>query len=114
MKESPHRDRGLIYSFHPDLHLRHRIKDSVLHSLRRRRAIYLPGTIGKINAEGRLWSWKITFVAEINCCPDSGCSAVFRLRSNRGKLLLEISRRRAWPLRKTLLVDHRSMVSLYT
>ena len=40
-----------------DLYLRHRIKDGVLHSLRRRRDSYLPGTIGKIKAEGRLWSW---------------------------------------------------------
>jgi len=31
-------------------------------------------------------------------------SPVLRLRSKRGKLLLEISRRSRWPARKTLLV----------
>ena len=35
---------------------------------------------------------------------------VFRLRSKRGKLLLETSSRILWPLRKTLLVDQRSIL----
>jgi len=37
-------------------------------------------------------------------------SPVFRLRSKRGKLLLEISRRMRWPARKTLLVVQRSQI----
>ena len=36
-------------------------------------------------------------------------SPVLRLRSKRGKLLLEISRRMRWPARKTLLVAQRSI-----
>ena len=39
-------------------------------------------------------------------------SPVFRLRSKRGKLLLEISRRNVWPFRKTLLVAQRSTADL--
>ena len=39
---------------------------------------------------------------------------MLRFRSKRGKLLLEISNRNMCPLRNTLLVDHKSMVNLYT
>ena len=44
----------------------------------------------------------------------SGSSPVFRFRSKWGKLLLETSKRSLWPVRKTLEVDQRSSVSLYS
>ena len=43
---------------------------------------------------------------------DAASSPVFRFLSKRGKLLLLISSRSRCPLRKTLLVDHKSTVNL--
>jgi len=48
----------------------------------------------------------VTILAEV-----AADSPVFRLRSKRGKLLLEISRRMRWRVRNTLLVAQRSMES---
>ena len=72
------------------------------------------GTTGSIRAEGWVLSWKMVFVAVTHLAEFDAGSPVFRLRSKRGKLLLETSRRMMWPFRKTLLVAHRSTEILYT
>src|SRR5580692_4085720 len=69
---------------------------------------YFHGITGSISAEGCCTSWRIVLVAATEVRPNLISSPVLRLRSKRGKLLLEISRRSEWPRRKTLLVAHRS------
>ena len=56
-------------------------------------------------------SWKMVFVAVTQVAESAARSQVLRLRSKRGKLLLESSSRRRWPVRKTLLVAQRSIES---
>ena len=62
---------------------------------------------------------RIVFVAVVNASAEfpwrlryGRWLPVLRLRSKRGKLLLEISRRNVWPFLKTLLVDQRSIANL--
>src|ERR1700756_3665197 len=69
---------------------------------------YFAGMTGSIRADGCWESCKMVLAAETKCRADLISSPVFRLRSNRGKLLLEISRRSECPRRNTLLVPHRS------
>src|SRR5215469_18264398 len=69
------------------------------------------GTTGSISAEGWVLSWKMVFVAVTHVAECAPSSPVLRLRSKRGKLLLETSSRSRWPVRKTLLVAQRSMES---
>src|SRR6516225_9865111 len=71
------------------------------------------GTTGRIRAEGWVLSWKMVFVAVTHAAEFAASSPVLRLRSNRGKLLLESSSRRRWPARKTLLVAPRSIERRY-
>src|SRR5450631_4525204 len=69
------------------------------------------GTTGRTRAEGCAASCRMVLVALAHLAEVAAGSPVFRLRSKRGKLLLEISRRRRCPARKTLLVAQRSIVS---
>src|SRR5580704_16707534 len=55
------------------------------------------GTTGRIRAEGRVLSWKMMFVALTHVAEFAASSPVLRLRSKRGKLLLESSIRRRCP-----------------
>src|SRR5713226_2990364 len=71
------------------------------------------GTIESSSAEGCALSWKIMFVAFTMRVARACSSPVFRLRSKRGKLLLETSSRSLCPARKTLLVAHRSTAMWY-
>src|ERR1051326_1922177 len=81
---------------------------------------YSGGTRGKINADGCSASCRMILVAETKPAPSFAYSTlfegkanpVFRFRSNRGKLLLEISSRNTCPFLKTLLVAHKSRLSL--
>src|SRR5580693_9971781 len=66
------------------------------------------GITGIQSAEGCSASCRIVLVAETNSRLVACTAPVFRLRSKRGKLLLETSSRRRWPFLKTLLVAHRS------
>src|SRR5262252_2115943 len=52
----------------------------------------------------------MVFVAIVDLAEFAADSPVFRFRSKRGKLLLEISKRIRWPVLKTLLVAHRSII----
>src|ERR1700730_10874064 len=71
-----------------------------------------PASTGSKSAEGCAASCRIVFLAEIKSRLVACSAPVFRLRSKRGKLLLEASRRSTWPFLKTLLVAHRSTESL--
>src|SRR5215469_5945993 len=71
-----------------------------------------PGITGITSAEGCSVSCRIVFVAETNSRLVACSAPVFKLRSNRGKLLLETSSRMMCPFLKTLLVAHRSTVIL--
>ena len=52
------------------------------------------GTTGSIRAEGWVLSWRMVFVAVTHLAEFAAGSPVLRLRSKRGKLLLESSSRR--------------------
>src|SRR5215467_1595382 len=52
------------------------------------------GTTGSIRAEGWVLSWRMVFVAVTHFAEFAAGSPVLRLRSKRGKLLLESSSRR--------------------
>src|ERR1043166_6553569 len=65
---------------------------------------YFDGMMGSTSVEGCCASCRIVLVAETKLWANFISSPVFRLRSKRGKLLLEISRRNVCPFRKTLLV----------
>src|SRR5205807_7053765 len=67
------------------------------------------GITGSTSADGCCVSCKMLFVAETKCLANLISSPVPRLRSNRGKLPLAISRRSECPRRNTLLVPHRSI-----
>src|SRR5260221_13451446 len=66
------------------------------------------GITGSKSAEGCSASCRIVLVAETNSRLVACSAPVFKLRSKRGKLLLETSRRRMWPFLKTLPVAHTS------
>jgi len=68
------------------------------------------GTMGRIRVLGWAASWYTVFVALVKVTSVDAGLPVLRLRSKRGKLLEETSRRMMWPLRKTLLVDQRSIL----
>ena len=55
-------------------------------------------------------AYRIVFVAFTNCVSSAALLPVFRLRSKREKLLDDTSSRIRCPFKKTLLVDHRSIL----
>ena len=65
--------------------------------------------MGRVTCDLNSEEWCIVCNAETNASSDPISPPVFRFLSNRGKLLLEISILIWCPLRKTLLVDHKSM-----
>src|ERR1035441_9201614 len=67
--------------------------------------------MGRIRALGYSLSWRMVLVALTNWLSVAADLPVLRLRSKRGKLLEETSTRMMWPLRNTLLVDHRDRKS---
>src|SRR5690348_13556426 len=80
---------------------------------------YFPDTMGSTSADGCSTSCSTTLVALTNVLGASldftyRTAPLFRLRSKRGKLLLDTSSRSTCPFLNTLLVAHISMVNLYT
>src|SRR6185503_5249496 len=80
---------------------------------------YFPDTMGSTSADGCSASCSTTLVALTNVLGASldftyRSAPLFRLRSKRGKLLLDTSSRNTCPFLNTLLVAHMSIENLYT
>src|SRR5947207_10253053 len=71
---------------------------------------YFAGITGSTRAEGCCASCRMVLLALTKVCANLMSSPVLKLRSKRGKLLLEISTRSEWPRKNTLLVAQRSSV----
>src|SRR5260370_25127827 len=78
-------------------------------SLRDAVVAVISGTTGSSTCDGSALPWYTVCSAGFRTVSSTSARPVLGLRSKRGKLLLEISRRMRWPGRKTLLVTPASM-----